>query len=170
MKMSSITSILAIFGIFLFSINCWSSVGEGAVEMQGSIVEATCDIRPNTNQEQNIDLGNMTISRFIRNGKLYQHEFSIDLEGCAVENQRQYYQVTFNGRNNGKYFEPTGNIEGVVIQIIDSYGNEAVPGIPLPIQNAPNNSKITFFMRLIGDGELKAGILTSTIFFSLNYY
>ncbi len=138
--------------------------------MQGSIVESTCNIQTDA-KDQSVDLGSMTVGRFIRNGSMYLQPFTVKLQNCSVDNKKQYYQITFDGETEGKYFALNGDIQGVAMQIIDSYGNEAMPGSPLPIQNfSTGGENITFFMRFVGHGELKAGMFTSTILFNLNYF
>lgn len=164
--------IAACLALFFISFQSMASpaAGRGNVEMKGSIVTATCDISTSAD-EQIVDLGMTTIGRFIRNGKLYQHKLDIKLQNCSDNLMHERYQIAFNGDSDGKYFKLNGDIEGVALQIVDAAGNVAMPGIPLPVSEIPTDNNIaSFYLRFIGNGDLKAGMFSTTVLFNLRYF
>ncbi|MFP2239771.1 fimbrial protein [Pseudescherichia vulneris] len=145
----------------------------GTINMGGSIVETTCTIDVNGNDYQRIALNEITVNQFISRGQRYDHKFYVRLQNCALQAGRQYYQIAFNGNAEGKYFVLEGDLQGVTMQIIDAHGNEAVPGVFLPIQSAEMDAtgvSVPFYLRFVGMGELHAGTFMSTVFFNVDYF
>lgn len=160
------------FAIFSFNGHVFAENG-GAINIEGSIVETTCTFDVSGNDFQRIALSEITVNQFISRGLIYDHKFSVRLKNCSAHAGRQYYQIAFNGNAEGKYFVLEGDLEGVAMQIIDAQGNEAVPGVFLPIQSARMDAEgvnVPFYLRFVGKGELHAGTFMSTVFFNLNYF
>jgi len=146
---------------------------DGTINMDGSIVETTCNIEVIGDDFQRIALTEITVNQFISRGRIYDHKFYVRLQNCAARAGRQYYQIAFNGNAEGKYFALDGDIQGVTLQIIDAQGNEAVPGVYLPIQSVQmdvTGVSVPFYLRFVGNGELHAGTFISTIFFNVDYF
>lgn len=160
--------LMVLWGVLSTSAN--ASISSGNVGMEGSIVEATCNFEiAGEESEQYINVGYSTVSNFIHAGRLYNHKFDIYLRDCSNGSHNEYYEIVFRGKEKDGNFALNGNMDGVVMQLIDEHGAKVTPGVALPAQPVVEE-KLSFYLRFVGKGELGAGYFTSTILFSLSYY
>nr|WP_065506544.1 fimbrial protein [Serratia inhibens] len=154
-----------------------SLAGWGVVHMGGAIIDSACAIAIG-DRDQTINMGTVPISQIVRNGQGEDMPFSVKLVNCVLERHRphlpdwKYFRVTFDGSIDGKGFGVQGEAEGIVIQITDSYGNIASPGVAMPINEiVPGDMLLNYSFKLIGNNKpLRAGDYFSTIKFKLDYY
>lgn len=158
-------------------------VGQGRVNMAGSILDTACAIEAGS-MEQTLDMGVTPLSQLVQHGSTlnwHKHgpsrEFAIRLVNCVLEQKTsykhdwQYFLVTFEGPGDGKAFGVTGDAKGVALQIRDSQGNLALPGVPLPRSGLIAGSQnLNFTLSLVGNRqELRAGDYRSTLRFKMDY-
>ncbi|MBJ2099152.1 type 1 fimbrial protein [Serratia ureilytica] len=151
--------------------------GWGRVNMQGAILYTACAISTGS-REQIIDMGVLPVSEIRVSGKGAERDFSIDLINCSIKSNYQeheknnYFNVTFDGKSEGEAFRVHGDAKGVALQILDSQGNLARPGMMLPSEGIyKNDMKLNYAMRLVSTGKpVGAGAYFSAIRFKLDYY
>ncbi|MDK7100073.1 fimbrial protein [Klebsiella aerogenes] len=149
--------------------------GWGRVSMQGSIIDSACSIDTDS-LEQTIDMDTIATSEIIRNGQGRSKSFSINLVNCSLkqsDNSDWYqFQITFDGDHDGKLFGVNGSASGVGLQIIDSFGNVAMPGDAMPLMDlVPGDMRLNYNMKLMANSHvLKAGSYYSHIRFKLDYF
>jgi type 1 fimbria pilin len=173
---------LRYYGYVLLSYLCLSQSaaadqGQGKVTMLGSIIATACAI-DTASRDQTIDMETLPISQIVRDGRGNSRDFSIKLVNCDVKRVEpnrpdwRYFQVTFDGDNDAGWFGVQGKAEGVALKIVDSNGNIAQPGMPLPsVDVVPGNMLINYSMTLVANNKiLRAGDYNSTIRFKMDYY
>lgn len=157
----------------LFAVN----QGHGEVSVQGRIIASACAIDTES-RDQTINLGNMPVSRIIRDGQGELNPFSIKLVNCVLERSAtgqagwRYFEITFDGENDAGFFGLGGEAKGIALQIIDAQGQIAIPGAPL-LKNdiEPNAMTLNYSMRLVGNNQIvAAGDHYSTVRYKMDYY
>lgn len=151
--------------------------GSGEVSVQGRIIASACAIDTES-RDQTINMGNIPISRVIRDGQGESHPFSIKLINCVLEKALsdktawRYFEITFDGDNDSGFFGLAGKAKGIALQISDAQGQVAAPGIPLiKHEIEPNTMTLNYSMRLVGNSQvLSAGDHYSTLRYKMDYY
>lgn len=172
--------VLIIFFCLLFSVSSpvqavGSLVDWGRVNMQGSIIDAPCAIAVNS-QEQSIDMGVIPLADIISDGHGHSKPFSIELVNCMLDrpgrDDSNYFQVTFDGDNEGDLFGIGGGASGVGLQISDSLGHIAIPGKSLPyVDIIPGSMLLNYSLKLVANSHaLKSGDYFFSILFKLDYF
>ncbi|WP_432807444.1 fimbrial protein [Providencia vermicola] len=164
-----------IFAMSIIDANAFSDAGQGRVNMQGAIIDTACAIAIDS-REQTIDMDVIPFAEILRNGYSRSQFFSIHLENCILERPGKpnwkRFQVTFDGKHDGDYFGVYGDASGVALRITDDFGNIALPGKSLPLQDAVLGDKVlNYTLTLMPNKQaLKAGTYFSTIRFKLDYF
>jgi type 1 fimbria pilin len=165
----------------LFSLTSFSALaigaiaGWGRVNMQGAIIDTACSIAVES-RDQTIDMGTVPLADIIRDGQGHSKPFSIELVNCFFERQEKegwkQFQVTFDGDAEGDLFGVYGDASGVSLQVIDHYGNIALPGKPLPLMDIIlGGRQLNYTMKLVANNHvLKSGNYFSSIRFKLEYF
>lgn len=159
----------------------WSVIsapqGQGRVNMQGAIIDTACAIATES-REQIIEMDVTPLSDIARDGEGKRVPFSIELVNCILERPNKampdwrQFQVTFDGQADGDMFGISGDISGVALKIIDSAGNTARPGVPLPlVEMLPGNYRLNYTMTVTSNQrQMKAGSYSSSVRFKMDYY
>lgn len=146
------------------------------VGMKGSIIDTPCNIT-GPDEDQIVEIGVEPVGDIIHNGRGSQRKFSIRLVNCSLKSSTPWlpdasrFQITFDGKSDGSLFGIEGKASGVGLEIIDSEGNIAEPGIPLPTEQLlTGEMRLDYILRLVGDRHrLHAGNYHSTIRFKIEY-
>ncbi|MGU9757797.1 fimbrial protein (plasmid) [Serratia marcescens] len=171
--LSVILAQLTLYSYPTFSAN----QGSGEVTVNGRIIASACAIDTDS-IDQTIKMKTLPISKMIRDGQSERQAFSITLINCVLEKFHpalgdwRYFEVTFDGREDGGHFGIDGSTRGIALQISDDKGNVAVPGKPMT-KNEIHPGEMTFHygLRLVGNHQvLKAGEFVSTVRFKMDYY
>lgn len=146
------------------------SVELGRVSMQGSIIDTPCAIATD-DLEQTIDLGITTMGDIVQDGRGTEQKFSLHFVNCDSGAGSHEFQTTFDGPAQGDVFNLDG-ASGVGLQVIDSAGNVAIPGKPMPaIILTADNQRVDYTLRLMGNNhQLKAGNYHSVLRFKVDYF
>ncbi|AKG68835.1 PAP fimbrial minor pilin protein precursor [Serratia fonticola] len=158
---------------WVLSANQW----RGEVTLNGRVIASACAIDTDS-VDQTITMAALPISQIILDGRSELHAFSIKLVNCALERfnpalaDRRYFVVTFEGKSDAGHFGIDGNAKGIALQISDSRGNVAVPGVPMPKSDIyPGAMEFNYGLRLIGNNQvMKGGSYHSTVRFNMDYY
>ncbi|MBU9828521.1 type 1 fimbrial protein [Rahnella sp. FC061912-K] len=153
------------------------SQGWGQVNMVGAIIETACAI-DTFSRDQTINMGSLPISYIARDGQGLIKPFSIRLVNCVLARQDtslpdfRHFQISFDGSADAGLFGIDGAAKGVSLQLTDSQGNIAMPGVPLPAgQISAKEMLLNYSLRLVSNHQLlRAGEYTSTVKFKLDYY
>jgi len=146
--------------------------GHGIVRMQGSIITTACAIDTKS-RDQTIDMSVLPINQLVNNGRSHSHPFSITLVNCVLGREDwQRFQVAFYGPTDDGLFSVQGRARGIALQIVDTAGNIAMPGIPLPaMEFIEDNRRLHYALRLVGNSKkLQVGDYSSTLRFEMSYY
>ncbi|WP_426785551.1 fimbrial protein [Rahnella variigena] len=151
--------------------------GWGKVYMLGSIIETACAIDISS-RDQTIDMGLMPVSVIAREGQSITRPFTIQLVNCTLaknsksQPEWQHFQVTFDGKPDAGLFSVHGEAQGIALQIADSQGNIALPGIALPKGEVQSGDMpLKYSLRLVSNNKLlRAGEYFSTVKFKMDYY
>lgn len=161
---------------FSFGVNAITVTSEqGRVSMQGTIVDTACAIAVES-RYQIIDMDIVPLADIRRNGQGKSKTFTIFLENCIAGRPEQeglkHFQVIFDGNADGNLFGMNGEAKGVGLQITDSKGRIAFPGIPLPyVDLIKNNMRLDYNLKLVANNQpLRSGNYFLTIRFRLDYF
>nr|WP_154325409.1 fimbrial protein [Pantoea sp. 201603H] len=146
--------------------------GQGRVSMQGAIIDTACAIAVES-RDQVIDMETVPLADIRRNGQGQNKSFSIVLVNCVTgQDGWKSFQVTFDGNAEGNLFGISGKASGVGLQITDTQGHVATPGIPLPLAEIiPGNRQLNYNLKLVANNRpLKTGDYSSSIRFRLDYF
>ncbi|EPL9180878.1 fimbrial protein [Serratia marcescens] len=166
------------FSLWCAAVNANShSQGWGKVNMQGAIIDTACAIAVQS-RDQTIDMDVIPVSDIARDGQGRSRPFSIELVNCVLERQNskmpdwKQFQVTFDGDAEGRLFGVSGEASGVALQITDTAGAVAAPGIPLPLQDIIRGDfRLNYNLKLVANSHaLRAGNYSSSIRFKLDYF
>ncbi|OKB67959.1 pilin [Serratia marcescens] len=178
MRIDNVVFIVAscLFSLSSFATQAANSVqGWGRVNMQGSIIDTACAIAVES-REQTIDMEVVPLAEIIRDGQGHSKPFSIELVNCILERAGKedwkQFQVTFDGDADGGLFGVRGDASGIALQIVDPYGNIAIPGRPMPLHDiVPGNMQLNYTLKLVANNHaLKAGDYFSSVRFKLDYF
>ncbi|MGO3397576.1 MAG: fimbrial protein [Serratia proteamaculans] len=151
--------------------------GRGEVAMNGRIIDSACAIDTES-IDQTIKMATLPVSQIMRDGQSNRQKFSIKLINCVLEklkpglNNWRYFEVTFDGREDGGNFGIDGSASGIALQISDEGGNVATPGLPMNKKEIhAGEMTFNYGLRLVGNRRvLKAGEYSSTVRFKIDYY
>jgi len=171
-------SLLIILASF-FSVSQASATfsGWGIVNMEGAIIDSACAISSES-RDQTIDMDTVPTGEIIQEGFGRSKPFSIKLINCELTRPHsslpgwQYFQVTFDGNVDGKFFGIDGDAKGIALEIKDSQGNSAIPGEAMPMREISHGSmKLDYTMRLVSNKQLLvSGRYKSSIRLKMAYY
>lgn len=151
--------------------------GSGKTTMSGEIVEAACSIATD-DVWQEINFGSIPLSDFAEGKPPLSKAIHIRLNNCVLDNNQggtwNSVSVTFEGNvveNHKDIFAVTGEGRGVGVKITDENGYSAVPGQALPVVKLyEDNNDLLFNIHLERSSEnLAAGDLYSFIRFMVAY-
>lgn len=177
-KKMGISALLILFNISLMGqASASDPQGWGKVYMLGSIIETACAI-DTSSRDQTIDMGLMPVSIIAREGQSITRPFTIQLVNCTLAKSSkeqpkwQHFQVTFDGKPDAGLFSVHGDAQGIALQISDSQGNIAVPGMALPKGEINvGDIPLKYSLRLVSNSKLlRAGEYFSTVKFKMDYY
>ncbi|ASM15412.1 type 1 fimbrial protein [Serratia marcescens] len=151
--------------------------GRGEVTVNGRIIASACAIDTESG-DQTITMATLPVSQIIRDGQGELHEFTIKLVNCTLEkfnpelDDWRYFAVTFDGREDAGLFGVDGNAKGIALQISDTRGNVAAPGMPMAKNEIQSDTMaFNYGLRLMGNNQvMKAGSYYSTVRFKMDYY
>lgn len=131
--------------------NAVEDQGHGTVTIKGSIIEAPCSITPE-NQDQTVNLGEISSAQLKDSGKSNPQAFSIKLENCELEAGKTKVQITFGGmesKGNPGLIGMTGSAEGASIGLTNGSGELIKLNTPtdVPIQNGSNTLGFSAFLQ-----------------------
>lgn len=161
----------------LFIILSFSACAEdrGRVNMQGSIIDSACSIAVE-NRDQTIYMDVASMKDMLHNGFGKKYFVSIYLVNCVPvhsgEEGGKQFTVTFDENCEGVFFCVFGDVEGVALQISDSSGYTAIPGVPLHLDKGiPSDGKLNFIVNLVANNHrMKVGNYFSSVRFGLDYF
>lgn len=150
--------------------------GSGSVAMKGSIIDTPCAIDIN-DQEQAVEMGSETTGELIHNGDGPVKTFRIHLVNCVLHQSLPHrsdwsgFVVTFDGKHDHAFFGVNG-AAGIGVKILDSEGNQAIPGLPMTkMLLRPGNQFLDYTLQLVSDRRsLLAGDYRTTIRFKVDYF
>lgn len=164
--------------VFLPAESIGANQGHGNVTIQGEINASACTIDTESIY-QTINVGNINISNIIySNGRNNVYPFNIVLINCMligsslpIKNNK-YFEVTFDGLSDSGSFILEGQAKGVSLQVMDSSGQIARPGIPLE-KNEINSEKLVlnYSIRLVGNNRnVESGEFYTALRYKMDYY
>ncbi|HDX4051642.1 TPA: type 1 fimbrial protein [Enterobacter soli] len=150
--------------------------GSGTVAMKGSIIDTPCAIDID-DQAQVVEMGSETTGEIIHNGFGPVKTFRIHLVNCVLHQSIPHrpdwsgFQVTFDGKHDNTFFGVNG-AAGIGVKILDSEGNQAIPGIPMSkVALKPGKQFLDYTLQLVSDRHrLVAGNYRTTIRFKVDYF
>ncbi|MBH2604613.1 type 1 fimbrial protein [Serratia marcescens] len=151
--------------------------GHGEVTVNGRIIASACAIDTQS-RDQTITMKTLPVGQIIRDGQGELQKFTIKLVNCVLEKTNpnqddwRYFEVTFDGKADGKRFGIDGGAKGIALQISDALGNIAMPGVPLVKRDIqPGVMALNYGLRVVGNyQDLRAGDYFSTVKFKMDYY
>lgn len=158
-------------------VSAVTPMGWGRVNMSGNIIDTACAIETDS-RDQAIVMATLPVSQIIRDGRGDKNPFTIKLVNCTLEHPNpqlphwQYFEVTFDGINDGELFGIQGMAKGVALKITDQNGNVATPGKAMPLTPIiPGDMQLNYALQLIGNNQvIRAGEYRSTVRFKMDYY
>lgn len=154
-----------------------STMTDGSVSIQGSIVDSACTIATESSN-QFIDMEVISTTQMIRDGHGPIRPFSIYLIDCILSDhassikRTNKFQIVFDGARDGNYFRAQGTASGIALQILDTNRQRIIPG-KLVSQNPSLIKSMRFdyyLMTVIRPGEIRDGNYYSIIRFGMNYF
>jgi type 1 fimbria pilin len=150
--------------------------GSGSINFTGAIIEAPCSVNPGS-IEQTVDLGQVSSSSLMDEGKSPKRDFEIKLENCNLEVSS--VTTTFTGpageANGGNSLKLIGTASGAGIVIVDGDEEGIELGKPtdaVTIQKGNNTLKYSAYLQgnlLMEDEEIIPGDFTSHADYTLSY-
>jgi fimbrial protein len=161
-----------------------SSQGEGAVTLGGEVVDSACGLELSS-LDQTVEMPAEPVGRLLRNAQGETHPFQLRLVNCTLTRPDpsrpgetlpdwQHMQVTFDGPTDrsGRSFAVFGGSQGVALHIVDSAGQESVPGermAPRPLSEG--DMTLHYTLNLVGNGlPLVVGPHSAAVRFRLEYF
>lgn len=161
-----------------------SSQGDGVVLLGGEIIDSACGLELSS-IDQTIEMPSEPVGRLLRNVRGEDHPFQLRLVNCSLTRPDpsrpgqylpdwKHMQVTFDGPADraGLSFAVFGGSQGVALHIVDSAGEESIPGkrmAPAPLREGDMTLNYTFY--LVGNGlPLVVGAHTAAVRFKLEYF
>ncbi|HHQ4308825.1 TPA: fimbrial protein [Serratia fonticola] len=176
-KIGAVTLFLLLNIYFVGLANANPQPGWGQVNMVGAVMKTACAI-DTLSHDQTVIIGTLPISQIARDGHGVAQPFSIRLVSCILARNNtslpnlRHFQITFDGRVDAGSFGVEGKARGIALQLSDSKGNIAAPGVPLPIDDISARKMIlNYSLRLVSNNKLlSAGEYTSAVKFKMDYY
>ncbi|KRP46707.1 fimbrial protein [Pseudomonas libanensis] len=179
----AVTSSLTMF-ISAFAFAKSASQGEGIVTLGGEVVDSACGLELSS-IDQTIEMPPEPVGRLLRNTRGADHPFQLRLVNCTLSRPDpsrpgaslpdwKHMQVTFEGPTDraGLSFAVFGGSQGVALHIVDSAGQESIPGQrmdPRPLAEGDMTLNYRFF--LVGNGlPLAVGAHSAAVRFKLEYF
>jgi fimbrial protein len=161
-----------------------SSQGEGVVTLGGEVVDSACGLELSS-LDQTVEMPAEPVGRLLRNTRGETHPFQLRLVNCTLSRPDpsrpggtlpdwQHMRVTFDGPTDrsGRSFAVFGGSQGVALHIVDSAGEESVPGermAPRPLSEG--SMTLDYTLSLIGNGlPLIVGPHSAAVRFKLEYF
>lgn len=161
-----------------------SSQGDGVVLLGGEVVDSACGLELSST-DQTIEMPPEPVGRLLRNTRGEDHPFQLRLVNCSLSRPDplrpgaslpdwQHMQVTFDGPTDraGLSFAVFGGSQGVALHIVDSAGQESIPGqrmAPAPLMEGDMTLNYRFY--LVGNGlPLVVGAHRAAVRFKLEYF
>lgn len=166
--------------LFVYGYGCTSyavtEIGHGRVDIHGSIIDTACAIMTE-DREQSIEMDALTLGQIRHDRFGPDKKFSIRLVNCSLTSANlkspdwSHFRMTFDGPSGDGLFTVTG-VSGVGLQIIDTAGNIAVPGQPMPGGIlTPGTQQLVYILRLTSNKHrLIAGEYHTTLRFKVDYF
>lgn len=149
--------------------------GQGAVKFTGAIIDAPCSISPES-VDQTVELGQVSNSLLNKGGKSTPKAFTINLEHCEIEKDKNNVSVTFTSVESATQkglLSISGQASGASIAITDGGGKLVELGKPSPLTAVnEGNSALRFAAYLQGEGApsiVVPGDFTAVADFTLAY-
>jgi type 1 fimbria pilin len=171
MKLNKIM-MAAVIALGVSSVAHAADQGHGKVTFTGSIIDAPCSIAPESG-DQTVDLGQISKSSLLNNGKSTPRNFTIALENCDATTPNAV-SVTFTGAEsvagNG-LLGITGTAAGAAVAITDGSGAVIELGKPSKPQNLQGgNNTLSFAAYMQGESDtIVEGAFQSIADFTLAY-
>lgn len=150
--------------------------GGGTIGLSGKIVSTTCVI-DTSSRDQTIDVGTMSISQLVRDGRGPLRSFSIKLLNCVLPSWSDAaatpFYVTFDGLTEHGLFQVSGQAKGVGLEIISIGGEPILAGQTRRARQSElsmTDNTLHFQLRLVANHEkLHSGPIDAFIRFQLDY-
>ncbi|MGY2374349.1 fimbrial protein [Pseudomonas sp. SDO524_S393] len=160
------------------------SQGEGLLTLGGEVVDSACGLEL-ASIDQTIEMPPEPVGRLLRNTRGEDHPFQLRLVNCSLTRPDplrpgmslpdwKHMQVTFEGPTDraGLSFAVFGASQGVALHIVDSAGQESVPGermAPAPLSEG--DMTLNYVLYLVGNGlPLVVGAHSAAVRFKLEYF
>ncbi len=180
---------LAVASSLTLLINPWvfaqaSAQGEGTVTLGGEVIDSACGLEAAT-VDQTIEMPPEPIGRLLRHARGITQPFQLRLVNCTLTRPDpsrpdvnlpdwQHLRVTFDGPSDrgGRSFALFGASQGVALHIVDSAGEESVPGEPMALRPlAEGDMTLHYTLRLVGNGlPMMVGPHSAAVRFKLEYF
>lgn len=150
---------------------------KGQVQLAGSIVDSTCNIRVG-NDSQMIAFNPMALNGLLSGDISSQQPLTIYISNCIASEKHknsvssQRFKLTFEGLPVGKHFGIQGGAKGIALQIKDQQGKLISPGTLLE-QYIPSTDSLmlNYSLTLVGSGHaLEVGEYHATIKLSIQHF
>lgn len=154
--------------------------GSGSIKYTGTIIDAPCSIAPGS-EKQEISLGQISNSELKSNsgsGMSTPQPFSIKLEGCTLEEDKENafntMTITFNGTeaDDTGFVQITGDAAGAGVKIMNQTGSQIKINEAHKTTYVAGNNELNFQAALQGLGKsdaIETGEFTATTTFKLAY-
>lgn len=148
-------------------------VGHGKVHFTGSIIDAPCSIAPGS-EDQTIKLGQISSTLLNGGGHSKAELFSIELQNCSIEENKNKVSVTFGGLATGNdLLAINGSAQGVGVAITQD-GKPVKLGIATAEQNLVEGGTTLNFAAYVqssgaSDAKVTEGDFQSEASFILTY-
>ena len=186
--MKTFVSLAIASSLTLFvSPSAWAKApaqGDGIVTLGGEVVDSACGLEL-VSVDQTIEMRPEPIGRLMRRARGEPHPFELRLVNCSLTRPDpsrpgatlpdwEHLRVTFDGPRDreGRSFAVSGDSQGVALHIIDSLGQESVPGEPMaPHPLAEGDMTLHYTLTLVGNGRpMVAGAHAAAVRFKLEYF
>ncbi|SEN05277.1 Pilin (type 1 fimbria component protein) [Pseudomonas sp. ok272] len=161
-----------------------SAQGDGLVTLGGEVVDSACGLEL-ASADQTIEMPPEPLGRIVRNARGEPHPFELRLINCSLTRPDplrpgaslpdwEHLRVTFDGPRDreGRSFAVFGGSQGVALHIVDSAGEESVPGERMnPRPLAEGDMTLHYTLRLVGNGlPMIVGSHSAAVRFKLEYF
>lgn len=172
----SISVLLFMLVCLIGSAQC-AELGRGRINMKGSIIDTACAIDLDS-QYQDIGMPTLPLGSIVRDQQGPDVPFTIRLVNCTLKRWKPdrpdwvSLQVTFDGAAEGdNLFRLEGDASGIGLQIADTYGVTAQPGVAMPARPLQEDSmRLDYVLRLMATQDAPIiGYYHTTLRFKVDY-
>ncbi|HDX4051643.1 TPA: type 1 fimbrial protein [Enterobacter soli] len=150
--------------------------GSGQIQFSGKIIDAPCSINTGDENNQTVDLGEVSKTALENGQTSTPKTFTIKLEQCDVSTSSlTSVSAKFTGAkdvNDPTMLGMTGDAKGAGIVLTDGAGapiNLGTESSPQTIQDGSNNMTFSAYLKSDGASAVVPGTFTSTADFTLAY-